>query len=136
MSRKLSFPVTSSMINMYVTQVTCRLYSPVLPSFSPSINNLTVTTSVSGQYSLVYINGVSFFPNAITYVNFGSYTNIPITFYSSFNISFVVPLNAAAGNYNVVVANTYNGQFSPSVKHTYSGVVNYSNPVTYTLTAA
>ena len=81
------------------------------PSFNPKIYSLSVTTSVSSVYSLVYINGSNFFPpsNGSTYVNFGSFTNLPIIFYSSFNISFVVPLNVVAGNYNVVVVNLYNG---------------------------
>ena len=133
MSAFISNPIVNASRNINITQVTCRLYKPLLPSFKPIINNLSVTTSIAGQYSLVYINGNNFLPNAITYVNFGSYTSIPITFYSSFNISFVVPLNATAGNYNVVVVNIYNGQFSPSVNTTYPGNLNYSNSVNYTL---
>jgi len=103
-----------------------------LPSFTPIINNLSVTTSVSGVYSLVYINGSNFVLGA-TYVKFGTF-NLPITFYSSFNISFVVPLNVAAGNYNVVVVNIYNGNFSPAVNQSYPGKQNYSNSITYTIT--
>jgi uncharacterized protein (TIGR03437 family) len=90
---------------------------------------LSTTKTISGQYSLVYISGVNFL--GTTYVNFGSYTNIPITYYSSNNISFVVPLNALAGTYNVTVVNIYNGNFSPPVKYTYSGILNYSNIITY-----
>jgi len=106
------------------------------PSFNPKINNLSVTTSASGMYSLVYINGFNFFPpcNGTTYVNFGSFTNLQITFYSSFNISFLVPLNAVAGNYNVVVVNLYNGNFSTPVNNIYPSIPNFSNPVTYTIT--
>jgi hypothetical protein len=127
-------PVTTASKNITTTQITCRLYKPLLPSFTPVISNLSVTSSAAGQYSLVYINGSNFFPNGITYVNFGPYKNIPIVYYSSFNISFVVPLNATAGNYNVVVVNIYNGQFSLPVKNSYPGNLNYSLPVTYTLT--
>lgn len=105
------------------------------PSFNPQIYNLSVTTSASGVYSLVYINGLNFFPpcNGSTYVNFGSFTNLPITFYSSFNISFVVPSNAVAGNYNVVVVNLYNGNFSTPVNNSYPSIPNFSNPVRYTI---
>lgn len=127
-------PITAAVENINTRQVTCRLYKPLLPSFTPIINNLSVTSSVAGQYSLVYINGNNYFPNAITYVNFGIFTNIPITYYSSFNISFVVPLSATAGNYNIVVVNIYNGQLSQPVKYTYSGNLNYSKPVKYTIT--
>jgi hypothetical protein len=106
------------------------------PSFNPKIYSLSVTTSVSSVYSLVYINGSNFFPpsNGSTYVNFGSFTNLPIIFYSSFNISFVVPLNVVAGNYNVVVVNLYNGNFSTAVNNSYPSIPNFSNSVTYTVT--
>ena len=134
MSAFITNPITNVSENINTKQVNCRLYKPLLPSFTPVINNLSVTSSVAGQYSLVYINGNNFFPNAITYVNFGNYTNIPITYYSSFNISFVVPLIATVGNYNIVVVNIYNGQLSQPVKYTYSGNLNYSKPVIYTLT--
>lgn len=112
-------------------QVICRKYNGFYPSFTPEITMLSTTSSISGEYSLVYISGVNFFLSGTTYVNFGSYTNIPITYYSSNNISFVVPLNAAIGTYNVTVVNIYNGNFSPPVKYTYSGNLNYSNIITY-----
>ena len=106
------------------------------PSFNPKINNLSVTSSAAGVYQIVYINGLNFLPplNGSTYVNFGSFTNLPITFYSSFNISFVVPSNAVAGNYNVVVVNLYNGNFSTPVNNSYPSIPNFSNSVTYTVT--
>jgi hypothetical protein len=106
------------------------------PSFNPIINGLSVTTSASGMYSLVYVTGSNFVSptNGTSYVNFGSFTNLPITFYSSFNISFVVPLNAVAGSYNVVVVNVYNGNFSPAVNSSYPGLPNNSNPISYTIT--
>lgn len=111
-----------------------RIYS--YPSFNPVINNLSVNSSLAGAYSMVYINGSNFLPpsNGITYVNFGNYTSLPVTFYSSFNISFVVPLNAGAGNYTVTVVNVYNGNFSPQVNTSYPGIPNYSNSLVYTLT--
>jgi hypothetical protein len=110
-------------------------YENFYPSFNPVINDLSVNTSTAGLYSVVYIDGSNFFPpsNGITYVNFGNFTNLPITFYSSFNISFVVPLNATAGNYNVTVVNIYNGNFSQQVNTSYPGIPNYSNSLVYTL---
>jgi hypothetical protein len=110
-------------------------YDNFYPSFNPVINDLSVNTSTAGLYSVVYIDGSNFFPpsNGITYVNFGNFTNLPITFYSSFNISFVVPLNATAGNYNVTVVNIYNGNFSQQVNTSYPGIPNYSNSLVYTL---
>jgi hypothetical protein len=114
----------------------CLKYKGFLPSFTPVINSLSVTTSTAGIYSLVHINGLNFLPpcSGTTYVNFGTFTQLPITFYSSFNISFVVPLNIIAGNYSVVVVNIYNGNFSPAVNQSFSGIPNYSNSITYTIT--
>lgn len=115
----------------------CSKNKGYLPSFTPVISTLSVTTSASGVYSLVYISGSNFIPpcnGGVTYVNFGSFKNLPMTFYSSFNISFVVPLNAPIGNYNVVVVNVYNNNFSPSVQQNYRGNPNYSNSLTYTIT--
>ena len=120
---------------MEINTVKCPTKS-FYPSFNPIINGLSVTSSASQTYSLVYITGSNFVSptNGSTYVNFGSFTNLPITFYSSFKISFVVPLNALAGSYNVVVVNVYNGSFSRAVNASYPGNPNYSNSLTYTIT--
>jgi hypothetical protein len=111
----------------------CRLYQGFYPNFAPTINSLSVDTSPEGVNSHVYINGSNFLPPCYgkTYVNFGPYTNLPIIFYSSFNLSFVVPLNAKVGNYNIVVVNIYNSNFSPAVNQSYSGNNNYSNKAVY-----
>jgi hypothetical protein len=113
----------------------CRSYKGFYPSFAPTINSLSVTSSLAGGYSNVMINGTNFLPPAYgtTYVNFGSLKKIPITFYSTSAISFIVPLNAVPGNYNVQVVNIYNGNFSPSVNQSYAGNPNFSNSITYTL---
>jgi uncharacterized protein (TIGR03437 family) len=114
----------------------CRKFKGFYPSFTPIINSLSVITSFVGVYSFVQIKGSNFLPpsNGITYVDFGSYKQLPITFYSSFNIAFMVPLNATAGNYNVQVVNVYNNNFSPQVDQSYPGIKNYSNSIIYTLT--
>lgn len=113
----------------------CRRKGAAYPSFAPVIYNLSVLSSCAGAYSLVNIDGSNLLPPCYgtTYVNFGPYTNLPITFYSSFNISFVVPLNAPPGSYTVTVVNIYNGNFSPSINQTYPGNLVYSNSITYTL---
>ena len=59
---------------------------------------------------------------------------MPITFYNPNQLSFVVPLDAIAGSYNVTVVNIYNSNFSPAVNLTYAGNLNYSNPVIYSIT--
>jgi len=129
-------PITNiSIYNKTIKGLTCKAYNKY-PNFNPSITSLSVTSSASGVYSLVYINGANFLPvsNGTTYVNFGNFKNLPIIFYSSFNISFVVPLNALPGNYNINVINVYNGNLSPRVNQSYPGINNYSNTIAYTIT--
>jgi hypothetical protein len=111
-----------------------RLNNGFYPSFTPNLTSLSVTTSPSGGYSLVYVNGSNFLPNGTTFIQFGGLGYLPVTYYSSFNLSFVVPLNAVAGNYPVKVVNLYNGNFSSSVNQTYPGNLNFSNSITYTIT--
>ena len=125
--------IAFSKINTTVTS-RCRKYKGFYPSFIPEISYMSETTSVAGKYSFVSIRGQNFLPNGTTYVNFGGYTNIPVTYGSSFNIAFVVPTVAVAGPYNVVVVNVYSDNFSPPVNQSYAGTLNYSTPVVYTLT--
>lgn len=114
----------------------CRRYKSVYPSFTPIINSLSVNSSVAGTYSNVMISGYNFLPPCYgtTYVNFGTFKNLPITFYSTSSISFIVPLNAVSGNYNIQVVNIYNGNFSPTINQSYAGNLNFSNSQPYTLT--
>lgn len=113
----------------------CRRPVATYPQFAPIINTLSVTQSVQGVYSVVYINGLNFLPPCYgtTYVNFGQYTNIPIVFYSSSSLSFIVPIKATIGSYNVTLVNIYNGNYSPEVNNSYRGKLNYSGSVTYTI---
>jgi hypothetical protein len=106
------------------------------PSYTPVITSLSITTSGEGDYSIVYIIGNTFQPPCIgtTYVNFGNFKRLPITYFSTTYISFVVPLDATPGDYSVVVVNVYNGNFSTAVNNTYPGILNYSNSVIYTIT--
>lgn len=105
-----------------------------LPNFTPNLFSLSVTSSPYGTYSLVYVDGSNFLPNETTYIQFGGFEELPVTYYSSWNLSFVVPLNAPIGNYSVKVVNLYNGNFSQKVNETYGGSLNYSNSITYTIT--
>jgi len=127
------YAVPSSIPYNRNTPTGLRKYKGGYPPFAPTIGSLSVTSSNAGTYSLVYIYGTNFLPPCYgnTYVNFGPFKQLPITFYSTNSISFVVPLNAQAGIYKVVVVNIYNSNFSPAVNQTYSGNPNFSNPVTY-----
>ena len=114
----------------------CRKITNTYPSFKPVIFSFSVISSPAGIYTLVYVDGANFLPSVYgtTYIKFGTNYNLPITFYSPNQLSFVVPLEAVMGIYNVSVVNVYNSNFSPAVNLTYSGILNYSNPVTYNIT--
>ena len=71
--------------------ISCARNAGFLPSFTPILASLSVTTSTSGAYSLVYVNGSNFLPNGTTFIQFGGLGYLPVTYYSSFNLSFVVP---------------------------------------------
>ena len=60
----------------------CKGKKSFYPSFTPVIDSISVTSSVAGVYTFVQITGSNFLPpcNGNTYVNFGSFTQIPITF--------------------------------------------------------
>jgi hypothetical protein len=132
-----TMPITNMSIYKRINNIftTCK-YRSFYPSFTPTINSLSTTNSVHGVYSFVQVNGSNFLPPCYgtTYVNFGTFKQLPIVFYSPFNISFVVPLNATSGTYNVQVVNIYNDNFSPPVNQSYPGIQNYSNSITYKIT--
>jgi hypothetical protein len=109
----------------------CRKYKNVYPSFTPILDQLSTTSSSLGAYSLVYVNGSNFLPNGTTFIKFGNYGYIPVTYYSSFQLSFVVPLNTTTGSYNVEIVNLYTGNFSPQVNQSSPSNLNFSNSITY-----
>ena len=121
------------MSNLYSVKKNCKLSKGFLPSFTPEIYSLSVDNSIAGEYSFVTIIGNNFLPNGTTYVNFGTYQNISVSYYSSNNIAFVVPLNAPAGSYNVVVVNNYISNFGSRINNFYNTNLNYSNNTLYTL---
>jgi len=126
----------SSIVTTSVTPKTtrkCRLYNGVYPSFTPTLQNLSVMSSSKGSYSCVYANGTNFLPNGTTFIKFGN-GYIPVTYYSSFTISFIIPLDANVGDYNVQAVNIYNGNFSPQVNQSYPGNLNFSNSLSYSIT--
>ena len=127
----------TSIVTTSVTPKTtrkCRQSNGFYPSFTPRLESLSVTSSAERAYSNVYITGSNFLPNGITFIKFGGWSYCPVTFYSSFNLSFVVPESAPPGNYNVQVVSIYNGNFSPPVNQSYAGNLNFSNSITYTIT--
>ena len=105
-----------------------RKYKYLYPNTSPIIYSLSLTESVLGDYTICDISGLNFSKSNTTgnsTISFGNITNIPVTFFSSLNISFVVPFIHLSPNttYNVQVVNN---NYFPSTL--------YSNKVSYTLT--
>ena len=101
----------------------CKLYTYFLPDITPQISNLSIYSSISGIYTIVYINGTNFSslgPTGYSTVSFGNFVNLPVTYFSPYNISFVVPINAPPGNYSVQVINN----LYPSPL--YSNIINYT----------
>jgi hypothetical protein len=127
-------PFFSSIVTTFISTRKCRKYKGFYPSFTPILDSLSVISSAEKAYSLVYINGSNFLPNGTTFIKFGGWGYYPVTFYSSFNLSFVVPQSAPPGNYNIQVVNLYNGNFSPTVNQSYPGNLNFSNSIIYTIT--
>jgi hypothetical protein len=121
------------MISNFIIKKKCKLTKSILPSFKPEIYSLSVYTSLSGAYSNVFVSGKNFLPNGTTYVNFGNFTNIPVSYFGSFSISFVVPANSEIGSYNVVVVNNYTSNYSANLNNIYNQNLNFSNSITYTL---
>ena len=76
----------------------CKLSKGFLPNINPIIHSLSTYTSNLNDYTVIYITGENFFPFGSSYVIFGQFKNISITYYSSFNISFSIPLSVFQTN--------------------------------------
>ena len=90
---------------------TCRTYfQGSYPNLKPTIYSLSSYNAsifrITSYPFTVYILGTNFNTDENTTITFGSYKKIPITFYSSTSISFVIPREAIQGEYNVQVVNT------------------------------
>jgi hypothetical protein len=119
-------PIVSLRKTPINTQIsTCRKFNSFTPTMNPSISSLSNTISAPGVYSLIYINGQNFLPYNTT-INFGTTKNIPIVLYSSFYISFVVPLNVSEGTYPIQVVVNYNNTKSLTSSLLYSNIVPYT----------
>lgn len=94
------------------------------PSIIPVIFNLSTNISKAGEYQVVNITGENFRYNN-TQVKFGNISNILITYNSSFNISFTVPVNLSPGTYAVYVTTINKINVIPNVV--------YSSASTYIL---
>jgi hypothetical protein len=79
------------------------------PDLKPTISYLSSYTAeyviTNSMPFTVYVRGTNFTRNGRTTITFGSYQNLPITFFSSTSISFTIPMQATPGQYNVQIIN-------------------------------
>ena len=89
----------------------CKTLKGFYPKFAP-----TIYSAIRGTNNTVSIAGSNFLPPAYgtTYVIFDN-TNLEITFYSSHNISFVIPPNMNTTTHEIVVVNVYNSNFGSCI---------------------
>jgi hypothetical protein len=108
----------------------CRKYSGFYPNIKPIVYSFSTYTSVKNVYTVVNIVGENFFPDGTTTVKFGPYSNLPVIYNGSNNISFVVPSfsqsTSVPTTYTVYVTSVTNSNFNPFLL--------YSNATTYTIT--
>lgn len=79
----------------------------LFPDTTPIINNMSTYITKAGDYTVVHIIGENFSLDGSTgysVVLFGK-IEVPVIFYNSQHISFVVPLNEKKGEYNIKVIN-------------------------------
>jgi hypothetical protein len=118
-------PLTSNVSVKIPSQSLCRKYKGFLPNINPIIYFFSNDECLQNSYLVVYVNGENFTPNNLS-VTFGSITGIPIVFYSSFQISFIVPSNLSQGFYSVKVVANNNNNYIPGLL--------YSNSVFFEIT--
>lgn len=127
-----SYFLSQNRINSLLINKKCRKYNGFYPSFSPNIYSLSTTKSAQGEFQTVYVNGTNFLPNN-TFILFEN-KELPVIFYNSTQISFIVPLITTKGIHNVYAVNVYNNQFSPNINQSaYGGKFNKSNNIEYTI---
>jgi 5-hydroxyisourate hydrolase-like protein (transthyretin family) len=100
----------------------CTQQQGFMPSIVLVIPSLSTNTSKAGEYQVGNITGENFRYNN-TQVKFGNITNIVITYMSSFNISFTVPINLTPGTYAIYVTTINKINVIPNI--VYSSAANY-----------
>ena len=100
----------------------CTQKKGLRPSIIPIIFTLSTNISKAGEYQVVNITGENFRYNN-TQVKFGNIPNITITYNSSFNISFTVPVNLLPGTYALYVTTINKINVIPNI--VYSRAVEY-----------
>jgi len=113
-------------MNIDEKKTSCRKYRSFYPDLTPVISFLSQYSSPQGIYTIVYITGLNFLPNDTTVLNVGEYKNVPTSYLSSFNLSFVVPSGLKKGEHEIQLATISTTPLFP--------IYLFSNKVTYTIT--
>ena len=93
--------------NIFSSKGSCKIYKGYYPDYTPVITTLSPDSSTVGKYKQVYVYGNNFSMGSkigYTVIKFNNIT-IPVTFYGSDSVSFVVPVDLPAGVYPVQVMN-------------------------------
>ena len=91
-----------------VSQCQQRIYQR-FPEFTPVLFFMSTYEANPHTYTVVTVKGYNFFPNN-TQILFGTKI-VPVSFYGSTQITFVVPMDLPFGQYEVKAVNVTN--FSP-----------------------
>lgn len=86
--------------------ILCLRFSNKSPDFTPLIYLLSTNQSAYNTYTVVNVQGYNFFPGN-TVIFFGE-TVVPISYYGSTGLSFVVPISSPRGTYEIRAANVTN----------------------------
>jgi hypothetical protein len=86
--------------------ILCLRFSNKSPDFTPLIYLLSTNQSAFNTYTVVNVQGYNFFPGN-TVIFFGE-TILPVSYYGSTGLSFVVPMLTPRGTYEVRAANVTN----------------------------
>ena len=108
--------------NNLSSKTSCVKYKNFFPKFTPVILYLSSDTANAGEYTQVNVYGNNFSLGSrigYTIINFAN-TIIPVTYYGSTNISFIVPVNVCPGVYTVQAVNAFYPNSS------YSNIVNFT----------
>lgn len=113
----------------------CRLNKGFLPNINPIIYGLSTYKSSINNYTVVYVTGQNFLPFDSSYIKFGQFENISVTYYSSFIISFNIPFSIFQTNNKIIKPGAYDVQVININNSTnLFPTTLYSNKVSYILT--
>ena len=87
----------------------CKRYRGYYPNTTPIITGLSVSNSIAGVYTVVYIYGINFYPNDVTTLDIigpnKTYENYPFVYFNNKCISFSIPGGAFQGFYEIQAKN-------------------------------